>query len=345
MRMATTDLLTSLDVTGSSSGLLTRRTAMAEWSVWTTTARLVVTDPAVLDPARALVENHLERIGPAASRFRADSEVSMLAALPHVDGVPVSPLLARLLRCALTAAELTDGDVDPTVGARLAALGYDRDLAAVPVSAAPAPSSPSVSWRDVRLDGDLLTMPPGVLLDLGATAKAVAADDCAELVAERFGCGVLVSLGGDLRIAGPVPRGGWQVLVQDGDAEPASQIRLDVPGAVATSSTLRRTWRSDGEQRHHILDPRTGLPAPPVWRTVSVVAATCVMANTLTTAATVRGWRAPAWLESKGVPVRLVAADSSVHRLGGWPAEPTSAGPLTLPREVRQAHGSRTGTT
>jgi thiamine biosynthesis lipoprotein len=298
-------------------------TAGVEWSVWTTTARLVVTDPAVLEAARSLMTDRLSAVGQAASRFLPDSEVSRLARARSVEERTISPVLADLLAAALAAAESTDGAVDPTVGAVLAGLGYDRDLAEVsPATVAAAgrrPPGRRPTWRDVHLTDRRLTMPPGVLLDLGATAKARTADSCAVEIAERFGCGVLVSLGGDLRTAGAVPPGGWQVLVQDGNGEPASTIALHGPGAVASSSTLRRVWRSDSGQRHHIVDPRTGRSARPVWRTVSVVAGTCLLANTLSTASIVQGERAPELLSSAGVAARLVAADGTVHRLGGWP--------------------------
>lgn len=296
--------------------------AAAEWPVWTTTARLVVTDPAVLDAARNLMADRLGAVGRAASRFDPDSEVCRLARAASLASATISPLLADLLAAALAAAEATEGAVDPTVGAVLAGLGYDRDLADVSpatVAAAEPAAGSRPTWRDVHLEGRRLTMPAGVLLDLGATAKARTADLCAAELAATFGCGVLVSLGGDLRTAGDVPPGGWQVLVQDGDGEPASAITLHGSGAVASSSTLHRVWRADSGQRHHIVDPRTGRPAPPVWRTVSVVAATCVLANTLTTAAVVHGERAPALLGSAGVAARLVAAGGTVHHLGGWP--------------------------
>jgi thiamine biosynthesis lipoprotein len=166
----------------------------------------------------------------------------------------------------------------------------------------------------------MVTLPAGTLLDLGATAKAHAADRCAVAVADRFGCGALVSLGGDLRAAGPPPDGGWQVLVQDGPDEPASQVRLAGAAAVATSSTLHRTWRQGGTVRHHVLDPATCRPAAPVWRTASVAADTCVRANTWSTAALVRGHAAERDLRRAGVAARLVAADGAVVRLGGWPA-------------------------
>ena len=299
-------------------------TADAEWPVWTTTARLVVTEPAVLDAAREHLAGRLTAVGRAASRFDPDSEVSRLARARSAAPVTISPVLADLLATALTAAERTDGAVDPTVGAVLAGLGYDRDLAdvspATVAAAADRAAEQRVTWGDVRLDGRQLTTPTGVLLDLGATAKARTADRCATEIADRFGCGVLVSLGGDLRTAGEVPSGGWQVLVQDGDGEPGSAIALHAPGAVASSSTLHRVWRSSSGQSHHIVDPRTGRSARPVWRTVSVVAGTCVLANTLTTAAVVQGERALDLLGSAAVAARLVAADGTVHRLGGWPA-------------------------
>jgi len=298
---------------------------VAEWSVWTTTARLVVTEESALAEATAVVFEQLAKVDAAANRFLAGSEVSRLA---RGTGTPaaVSPLLAELIGVALAAAAATGGAVDPTLGGPLLDLGCPDLAAAEPTgpTAGPDRPQPSVrrrtSWRDVRLDGRMVTLPAGTLLDLGATAKAHAADRCAVAVADRFGCGALVSLGGDLRAAGPPPDGGWQVLVQDGPDEPASQVRLAGAAAVATSSTLHRTWRQGGRVRHHVLDPATCRPAAPVWRTASVAADTCVRANTWSTAALVRGHAAERDLRRAGVAARLVAADGAVVRLGGWPA-------------------------
>lgn len=298
---------------------------VAEWSVWTTTARLVVTEESALAEATAVVFEQLAKVDAAANRFLAGSEVSRLA---RGTGTPaaVSPLLAELIGVALAAAAATGGAVDPTLGGPLLDLGCPDLAAAEPTgpTAGPDRPQPSVrrrtSWRDVRLDGRMVTLPAGTLLDLGATAKAHAADRCAVAVADRFGCGALVSLGGDLRAAGPPPDGGWQVLVQDGPDEPASHVRLAGATAVATSSTLHRTWRQGGTVRHHVLDPATCRPAAPVWRTASVAADTCVRANTWSTAALVRGHAAERDLRRAGVAARLVAADGAVVRLGGWPA-------------------------
>jgi thiamine biosynthesis lipoprotein len=290
----------------------------AQWSVWGTVARIVVTDPARLAEAAGIVRAELAAVDAACSRFRPDSELN--AACRANRPVRVSPLLAELVAAALDAARRTGGDVDPTVGAALCGLGYDRDFAALTGRrVAPAVRIyPTPDWRAVRLRDRELTVPHGVLLDLGATAKAVAADRAAALVALRLGTGVLVALGGDIATAGPAPDGGWRVLVQDRPGDPRCTVCLPAGAALATSSTTGRTWGRPGELLHHILDPRTGRPAPTVWRTVSVAAYSCLLANTLSTAAIVRGHEAPALLD--GVPSRLVTADLDVLRLGGWPA-------------------------
>jgi thiamine biosynthesis lipoprotein len=304
--------------------------AAADWAVWSTTARLVVTDQRRLTAGRTRVEGVLADVDRACSRFRPDSEL----ALVHAAGgraVPVSPLLADLVRAALRAAARTDGDVDPTIGAWLCELGYDRDLADIP----PIGPEPRVSvhlapdWRRVALDGDLLTVPAGMVLDLGATAKAYAADLAARTVAADLECGAVVSLGGDIASAGPAPEGGWPVRVQDGPDQPGTTVTLPAGGALATSSTLRRRWRRGAHVLHHIVDPNTGLSAVPIWRTVTVAAGDCVTANTASTAALVRGSAAPAYLAGTGLPARLVAADATVLTLGRWPAEtrrPAKAG-------------------
>lgn len=293
--------------------------ASHDWEVWSTQARLVVTDPDALNDSLGAVQELLAGIDLAASRFRPDSEIRNLAG----PVATLSPMLADLLSVALTAAAQTGGAVDPTIGGTLCDLGYDRDLAQLDLegSRAVVRVRRVPGWRSLDLDGHRLRLPAAVELDLGATAKARAADLCAALVAERFHTGVLVSLGGDLATAGPAPEGGWQVVVHDSDDDPESRIALPAGGAAATSSTLHRTWRRGLTSVHHLIDPATALPAEPVWRTVSVVAATCVAANTASTATIVKGRAGKSWLGAQGLPARLVDRSGVVHLLGGWPSD------------------------
>jgi thiamine biosynthesis lipoprotein ApbE len=318
--------------------------AFAAWRALGMLIQLVVTDPERLAAARDLLADDLAALDLACSRFRADSElVAVGNAARGASGpvtVTVSPLLAEAVAVSLRAARLTDGDVDPTLGGVLAALGYDRDFGEL-AQAEVAPATPTAGvgvrvipgWRSVSVDlaARRLTVPAGVQLDLGATVKGWAADRSAARIAADLGCGVLVSLGGDTAVAGPAPDGGWRIRVQDTTGLPdqpadgPSQVVAIRDGGLATSSTAARRWHHGGDVLHHILDPRTGLPAAPVWRTVSVAAATCADANTAATAAIIRGRHAPAWLAGLNLPARLVARDGSVCTLVGWPEQVPAA--------------------
>ena len=300
--------------------------AISSWPVWGLEASIAVDSPAMLAAAECLVRGVVAQVDDACSRFRPDSELMRLQ--PGLAaGAEASPLLAALVQGALDAARWTDGDVDPTLGKDLETLGYDRDMARVRLGPAGAVATPSLpqrrtpGWRKVALEGQTLTVPGNLRLDLGATAKAVAADRAASRVFDELGCGILVSLGGDIATAGPEPEGGWQVLVQDLPTDPWQQVTLGAGQAMATSSTQKRRWKHDGHDMHHILDPRFGLPAEPVWRSVTVAASSCLLANAFSTAGIVRGFAAVAWFEREGIAGRLVDRQGRIVATGGWPRE------------------------
>ena len=356
-------------------------TATARWEALGSTVVLRVTEPLWLPRASAILARELDAIDRACSRFRPDSDLTRVNT--HAGGrpVPVAPLLVEALRVALRAAELTDGDVDPTVGAALvlaetgmraegeclpasvetgmladsgtraqrvspesvegeclpasAATGMLADsgmLAKTGTAWGDTPSPPTLTarrlsgHRTVRLDTTFSTVriPSGIMLDLGASAKAWAADRGARAVWEAARCGVLVSLGGDIATAGSAPADGWRIHVTDdhrsGPDAPGQTIAI-ADGGLATSSVAVRRWRRGGRTMHHIIDPSSGVPARGPWRTVSVAAADCTDANIAATAAFVRGERAPAWLDALGLPARLVGHDGAVLRLGDWPLE------------------------
>ena len=298
--------------------------ATSTWTVWGLEASVTVDDPSVLTRAEYLAREVVGQVDDACSRFRSDSELTR-SQQGLASGVQVSPLLAALVQSALDAARWSDGDVDPTLGNDLEALGYDRDLALVKLGPSgfaaevSLPQSRRSGWQQIRLDGQRLTVPEDLRLDLGATAKAVAADRAASLILGELGCGVLVSLGGDIATAGSEPDGGWQVLVQDLTEDPWQQVTLGAGQAIATSSTQKRRWRHKGLDMHHILDPRLGLPAEPVWRTVTVAASSCQLANTFSTAGIVRGFAAVPWFEREAVTGRFVDRQGRLVTTGDWP--------------------------
>lgn len=303
-----------------------------------TTATLLVAggDPGRLAAARTVLEAELHAVDAACSRFRPDSE---LTRANRAAGRPVviGELLTEAIATALRAAQLTGGAVDPTVGAQLCALGYDRTFTEVLPRLQDPAAKPAPGWQTVGLDVRTRTLliPAGTSVDLGATAKALAADWAAVRAAEAAGCGVLVNLGGDIRVAGQAPGEGWPVAIGDDHRHGgalSSTVAL-TSGALATSSTAVRSWRRGRRTVHHIVDPATGDNPPPVWRTVSVTAATCVDANTASTAAIVMGAVAVPWLTAAGLPARLVATDGGISRVAQWPAAAVAeaAGPWRNP--------------
>ena len=291
-----------------------------------TSALVAVTDDAALPRARAMLEIALARLDAACSRFRPDSELSRANACAGRT-VEISPLFAELVAVGLRAYDTSQGRVDPTLGSELRAAGYDRTFTLVRVRDTWAFTTRA--WRDppchdVQLDIERRTLlvPTGVELDLGATAKAWCADRMAVLIARLTNAGVLVSLGGDIAVAGAPPSTGWPIRIaadHDTPLDGLGPVVAIAEGGLATSSTTVRRWRTDGGEAHHILDPATGVPAPTPWQCVSVAASSCVDANVAATAAIVLGEAAPAWLEERALPARLERVGGGTVRTAGWP--------------------------
>ena len=293
--------------------------ARFEFPIWGGQAVVAVTDQAGHQAAVAHVKRTVAAFDLACSSFRDDSELALLNQSPGED-VVVSGLLLDAIRQALRAARLSDGAVDPTVGQVLVAHRINPPLSDQPVRIEPVPG-----YTVVKVDEPACTvrLPAGAQLDLGATAKALAADTAAAAARTAAGCGVLVSLCGDIAVAGEAPDGGWQVRVTDdhrhGDA-PGQTVAIETGGLATSSVTVRRSG-DEPDAVHHLIDPATGRPVDGPWRTVSVTAGSCVDANTASTAAIVLGHDAPDWLAAYRLPARLVSHDGTVTYVAGWPAD------------------------
>jgi len=271
-------------------------------------------------PPRAVgaVRDLFRRWEATLSRFQPDSELSRVNAAAG-DPAPAGPLLRAVTTEALRAAAATGGVFDPTLGGRMSAIGYGGSFGsgwAVPRAAVPGRHLPD-GWRAVRVDdaAGTVTVPAGLALDLGGIAKGMAVDAAAEMLRDAGARAALVSAGGDMRATGEVGAD-WQIAFDDA---PSERITL-ASGAVATSSLSRRTWVHEGIRRHHLIDPRSGLPARSGLRAVSVATDTCVRAEVAAKTAFVLGPdRGAGFLERLGVPGLLTRTDGSVRRVGAWP--------------------------
>lgn len=258
------------------------------------------------------------------SRFLPDSEVS---AVNRGAGraVPVSADTLTLFQRAAEGWRGTAGLFDPTVGAALVAHGYDADLSEVvaraPEGTAPTrppgaeAAGPAPGLGRMVLDPWLpaVTLPAGTVFDPGGIGKGLAADLVVATLLAAGAAGALVALGGDLRAAGTPPTGGgWTVAVDDPRFTADELMRVAVPGGgVATSSPLRRRWRTAGGEAHHLIDPATGRPAAPAVVAATVVAGEAWWAEVVATALHLSG---PAGLDGySDVHALVVTADGERH--------------------------------
>ncbi|MGW3542223.1 FAD:protein FMN transferase [Nocardia niigatensis] len=316
-----------------------RGTASASFSAIGTIATVVCTDARALPRAVDLTRTRLDELDRVASRFREDSELATINArsteLAGTDRsaqllIPVSTTLGLCLRAAIRAERLTAALVRPSLGAALMACGYDDDLEIVRARGGATASDPfpvhtlpqAVLFDESQWCVRILA---GTLMDLGASAKAWAADSIAAELATVGAGGYLVDLGGDIAVSGPPPPGGWAIGVRDWNSVVAQTV-CSFGQAFATSSTRLRIWVQQGSPRHHIIDPRTGLPARSRWAQVTCAGADAVQANAASTAAIILDDRAPRWLSERHIPARLVTDDCAVVTTSGWPGSDDSSG-------------------
>jgi len=258
----------------------------------------------------------------ALSRFIPESELSQLnqqAGTP----VAVSDLLYDVLATALTAARATEGVFDPAMLDQLVQSGYDRtfdDLPAVRFDPI-IPGEPGGRWRGIKVDPIRrhVTLPAGIKLDFGGIAKGMAVDAALERLRQSGAGKAMVNAGGDLAVLGLPPAADqWPVAVSGRDRFWSIPL---ISGAVATSGIAHRHWWQGNTLRHHILDPRTGLPAQSDLWSVTVVADRCEQAEVAAKVAFILGSISGAnFLREHRIAGLLVRADGTWETVEPWPA-------------------------
>ncbi len=292
-------------------------------SIWGTTYELGVIggDLAV---AHEVFLEEVELCAKVCDRFEPLSELRELSST--VGAHRVSDSLGDYLACANLGWNFSRGLVDPLIGNALIELGYDSDFDLV--MNRPLPEHPAIlRWNtEVSYEGSTRTLhvKTPCVIDLGATAKARVVDRIAiRLVQNHFADGVLASIGGDLMTAGKTAPNGWPItVVETAKLHEHGQTFAEISifgGGVATSSTVVRAWGEEKTPLHHLIDPRTGLPARSPWRQVSVLANTCFEANVAATAAHLQGDAAPEILAETGLGALLIDHEWNAIEVGTWP--------------------------
>ena len=143
----------------------------------------------------------------------------------------------------------------------------------------------------VHAQAPLVSIPAGAGIDPGGIGKGLAADMVVTELLERGAAGALIGIGGDIAAAGTPPGpDGWRVAVEHplDRSRTLAMVLLNAGGA-ATSSTQTRTWVTDGELRHHVIDPATGECATTDLAAVTVFARAGWEAEAHATAALLAG--------------------------------------------------------
>lgn len=251
-------------------------------------AILIVGDPGDGDIEWALAS--LQEMERCWSRFIDDSELSELNRSAG-RWFPMSPLLATAVDKARLMYALTDGRFDPTVLTSLRSLGYNQSFAAIGASAPTTPEiQPPPGLHCVERERHWIRLPEGLELDLGGIGKGLAADLIATGLVERGSASVCVSMGGDIRVAGAVPEGGWRIPVTDPIHTGASIGAVAISdGALVTSTTMYRRWQRDDVVFHHIIDPTTGDSARAGVAAAVVAAKSAALAEAIAKAALIAG--------------------------------------------------------
>jgi FAD:protein FMN transferase len=239
--------------------------------------RLLIGEPGPgMPPAAVAAEQgrrFVEDFDQALSRFRASSELCRLNQDPR-ERVPASELMRRAVEAGITAAQRSDGLVDPTLVDEIEGAGYVASRAGmtgVPLADAlaeapprqPAAPRPEQRWQGFAIDDEAgeVVRPPGLRFDTGGTGKGLAADMLAATLRgySRF----IVDCGGDIRIGGADALvHPYEVFVEHPITGGRAHVLRLGSGGVATSGINVRIWRdADGRFSHHLLDPASGEPA------------------------------------------------------------------------------------
>ena len=251
--------------------------------------------PARLAPGFEKAKQFIDESERRFTRFSDDSELSQLNRSAGT-WFRVSPDMLEVILLAEHYVEQTQGLFDPSILPDLKRIGYDRTMdliRAEGVFSLPTPTPRQRTPFDgivIRPKESLVSLPPGMMLDLGGIAKGWIAEQAASILTEYSPtCGV--SAGGDMYLIGlPKNMDSWPVSLDDprNPGETLSMLNIP-PGAVATSSITKRAWKQGEKQRHHLIDPRTGEPAETDWLSVTVIAAHAAMCEVFAKALLIAG--------------------------------------------------------
>lgn len=253
----------------------------------------VITLTAYTEDAQIL-KDAMEECGRYEQMLSRTIEGSDVWRINHADGVPVevSDDTAAILRCAEKISEKSSGAFDITIAPASMLWDFTSGKAELPDTEALAAAAALVDYSKVQLEGNTVTLPEGMMIDLGGIAKGYIADKVKAYLEERGVEHAILSFGGNIVAIGKKPDGkDWKVGIQDID-KPTGEYMLVVAnrgGSTVTSGIYERGFEVDGVRYHHLLNPKTGWPEQNELASVTILSESSMEGDALATAAFILG--------------------------------------------------------
>ena len=271
-----------------------------------------VEDPQVLKDA-------LEECGRYERLLSRTVEGSDVWRINHAEGQPVevSDDTIVILRCAAAVSEASGGAFDVTIAPASTIWDFTSGEAVLPDAETLAKAAELVDWTKIGIDGNTVTLPEGMMIDLGGIAKGYIADRIRQYLMEKGVEHAILSFGGNVIAIGQKPDGSdWKVGVQDIDKPTGETMMVlrNSGGSTVTSGIYERGFDLDGVRYHHLLDPATGWPVQNELASVTILSDSSMVGDALSTAVFVLGTEDGLFLvESlQGVEAVLITRDRGV---------------------------------
>ncbi|MBR0512910.1 MAG: FAD:protein FMN transferase [Clostridia bacterium] len=279
-----------IPVAGSADSVPDKRTEIGFYLDTIITLTAYVDDPQILKDA-------MTECGKYEQLLSRTVEGSDAWRINHANGEPVevSEDMAVILRFAKAISEKSGGAFDVTIGPASTLWDFKAETPALPDAEALAEAAKRIDYSKLELDGTTVTLPAGMMIDLGAIAKGYIADQIKSYLKERGVENAILSFGGNVIAIGAKPNGSpWKVGIQDidGEAQTAMLVSKNIDMSAVTSGIYERGFEMDGVIYHHLLSPFTGWPVQNELASVTIFSDSSMMGDALSTTAFVMGTEA-----------------------------------------------------
>ncbi len=283
----------------------------------------VITLTAYVEDA-GLLQDALEECGRYERMLSRTIEGSDVWRVNHAQGRPVEvgDETIEILETALQVSELSGGAFDVSIAPVSTLWDFTSGAAALPDAGEIADAAARVDYRQISIDGNIVTLPDGMMIDLGGIAKGYIADAVKNWLAERGVASAILSFGGNIVAIGLKPDGSpWKVGIQDIDRATGEYMLVaeNRGGSTVTSGIYERGFELDGVRYHHILDTDTGWPVQNELASVTIFSESSMWGDALATAAFALGTEAGTALIDglDGIEAVFIARDRSVRYSAG----------------------------